>query len=103
MGVRGYIPRRRFHSRFRTDVTITAVVEQNQKKSLIAKNLSVRGVGVVGNYSFKVGDAVTIIVQKPFFQECVEKKAKVIWCSKLEQNMWQAGLDFGLDNVIEFN
>ena len=103
MGIRGYIPRRRVHDRFKVGTIITAVIGQNKKKSLIAKDLSVRGVGVIGNYSFKVGDAVTVIIQKPFSQKCVQKKAKVVWCSELEQNMWEAGLDFGVDNVMEFN
>jgi hypothetical protein len=34
--------------------------------------------------------------------EPVAKQAKVVWCKKIDNNLWQAGLDFGLDNKINF-
>ena len=99
----GWVPRRRYHDRLKIEGTVEAVVDQNQKKSFIAKDLSVRGIGLVGNYSFKIGQTIKVIVEKPFFQEAVQKDAKVVWCEELEKNIWRAGLDFGLDNVLEFN
>ena len=103
MQFRGYEPRRRYYDRLRAEVTVKAVVDQSKAKSFIAKDLSARGIGLVGNYAFKRGQTITLIVEKPFFQKSVRKDAKVVWCDELGENIWRAGLDFGLGNTLELN
>jgi len=78
------------------------VTRDGREKRVILRDLSSRGVGIAGNYSLDVGEEVAVTIQaRFFFDQPIYRQAKVIWCQKIDDNFWQAGLDFGLDNKID--
>ena len=36
------------------------------------------------------------------FSSPIRRQAKVVWCTKIQDNLWQAGLDFGIGNRVYF-
>jgi hypothetical protein len=69
----------------------------------IIKDLSARGAGVVTDYPLDKGQEVELAIPECFFfSEAVNRKAKVVWCRQAGERFWQAGLDFGEDNKLNF-
>jgi len=94
---------RRSYERFEVDASATLILNKNLEIPSILTNLSAGGAGTVSNGSLQVNEKVKIIIRAPFFFENpVYKEARVAWCKRLDENLCQAGLDFGLDNGIEF-
>lgn len=92
---------KRDYQRFSLDGSATLIVNKNLKRPLILKDLSARGVGVIGSFPLNLNEKVEVIMNTSFFfDKPLYKKAKVSWCNKIDENLWQAGLDFGLDNKI---
>ncbi|MBU0693758.1 MAG: PilZ domain-containing protein [Candidatus Omnitrophica bacterium] len=92
---------RRSYKRFKVDTGGRLIVDKEIEKPLIVRDLSSRGVGVVANYPFEIDKKITIDMETPFFHDTVRREARVIWCKKIEEDLWRAGLDFGM-NKIEF-
>jgi len=38
-----------------------------------------------------------------FFSKGLRKEAKVAWCKKSGYDLWRIGLDFGIDNLVNFS
>lgn len=77
----------------------SAVISTEGKESepLILRDLSARGVGVIGNFPFKINQEVLIKFEIPYLlSRAICKQATVAWCCKINDNLWRAGLDFGL-------
>lgn len=92
---------RRSQKRYEIDASAILVINKNLEETFILKNFSARGAGVVSDYPLKTNDQVTIIFQFPFlFENPIRKEATVVWCKKLSEMLWESGLDFGLDNMI---
>lgn len=93
---------RRSYERFLMSIWAEiSVIKENLEKRVIIKDLSARGAGVVCSYPLSLNEKVVIMIKALFSDEPVNREAKVIWCKKIKENLWQAGLDFGLDNKIE--
>ena len=94
----GYLlpPHRRFYKRFNLDTSATLILPKNLRRPLILRDLSARGAGVVSNYSLNINEEIEITIAVSFFfNQPVYKKARVVWCNKVDEHLWQAGLDFG--------
>lgn len=96
-------PLRRAHHRFLVDGVATICAGKNAEKVLILKNLCPRGVSVVTNYPMTINEKITVVIDIPAFKEPIRKKAKIVWCNKINGNSWQIGLDFGLNNKLDFS
>lgn len=93
---------RRAHERFFLDSSASLITQKDTTKHLSLKDLSARGAGVVGDWPLSINERVAIIINASFFfDKPVSKQAKVVWCKKMDCELWQAGLDFGLDNLID--
>ncbi|MCX7927968.1 MAG: PilZ domain-containing protein [Candidatus Omnitrophica bacterium] len=69
----------------------------------IVADLSSRGAGIISTVPFDPGENITITINRCFlFSEPIRRKAKVVWSKHIEQNLWQTGVDFGVDNLIDF-
>jgi hypothetical protein len=66
------------------------------------KDLSSRGAGLFGNFGLSVSQELTIFINSVLLTGPLTRKGKVVWSLKLDKDLWQAGLDFGLDNKIDF-
>lgn len=91
---------RRSYERFILNDSASVVTKEGEEKSLLVKDLSARGIGVIGDSAFGINEKVTMVINVPFFfDRPISKQAKVVWCKKIDQNLWQAGLVFGLDKI----
>jgi len=97
------LPYRRVYQRFILNDSASLVTQEGTEKRLILNDLSATGAGVFGDCSLNINEKVTVIISAPFFfSKPICKQAKVVWCKKIDRNLWQGGLDFGLDNKINF-
>ena len=91
---------RRSYERFILNDSASVVTKEGKETSLLVKDLSARGIGVIGDSPFDINEKVTMVINAPFFfDRPISKQAKVVWCRKIDQNLWQAGFDFGLDEI----
>ena len=92
---------RRDYQRFMVNGSASLVIVNEVKIPLILKDLSSRGVSVVGDYPFQINQTVTVIIYAPLFIDTPTlKQARTVWCKKTDENLWEAGLDFGMDSLI---
>jgi len=92
---------RRNYERFLVNDSASLVTDSSIGRPLILGDLSARGAGVIGDYPFRINERVNVVIYTPFFLgRPAFKQAKAVWCKKIHRNLWQAGLDFGIDNLI---
>lgn len=92
---------RRNYERFLVNDSASLVTDNSSARPLIVGDLSARGAGVIGDYPFRVNEKVNVVIYTPFFLDRPAfKQAKAVWCKKIHRNLWQAGLDFGTDSLI---
>lgn len=97
------MPYRRSYERFILNDSVSLVTQEGIEKTLALKDLSARGAGILGDFPLDINQRVTLAMKSSFIlDKPVAKQAKVVWCKKIDNNLWQAGLDFGLDNKINF-
>jgi len=95
-------PQRRSYKRFKLDTSATIAINGNQQKSLLLRDLSSRGAGVMSDYAFALDEEIRLTIEIPYlFTKTIIRQARTVWCNKVADNLWRAGLDFGLDNQIE--
>lgn len=93
---------RRSYERYKLDDSAILILNKKLEKSSILRDLSARGVGFVCDFPLRNNDKIEIIIKSSLFESSMRKEANVIWCSKIEDNLYRVGLDFGLDNKIDF-
>ena len=72
--------------------------------STILTDVSSGGAGLVANVPFDAMEKVEIQINPSIlFKDVLRKSAKVAWCKKLSSDLWHVGLDFGVDNLINFS
>jgi hypothetical protein len=65
-------------------------------------DLSSRGAGLFGDFGLLVNQELTIFMNSVLLPGPLTRRGKVVWSLKLDKDLWQSGLDFGLDNKIDF-
>lgn len=93
---------RRAYERYKLDDSAILILNKKLEKSSILRDLSVRGVGFVCDFPIKNNEKIEIIIKSSLFRSSMRKEANVVWCNKIGDNLYRAGLDFGLDNKIDF-
>ena len=93
---------RRNYPRFETNVSAKITLDTDpREKTVMLENASELGVRIIGYEPLKASDYVKIHFQIPYFcSHIVQKKAKVIWSKPIAGKIWEAGLDFGMDNLV---
>jgi c-di-GMP-binding flagellar brake protein YcgR len=72
--------------------------------STILTDLSAGGAGLVVNFPFDAMEKVEIQIKPSIlFKDVLRKSARVAWCKKLSSDLWNVGLDFGADNLLNFS
>ena len=90
--------------RFPTESSAEISTEKARGISMILTNVSAGGAGLVTNIPLDAMEKVEILIKSCLlFKDSLKKKAKVAWCKKLNYNLWQVGLDFSVDNLINFS
>lgn len=85
---------RRYFIRYLIESSGILILNNNLRQTVIVNDLCPKGAGVYCNRSLDTGQEIEIIISY-FFDKLVQKKAKVAWCIKVNENLWRAGLDFG--------
>ncbi len=94
---------RREYPRFILNDSASLITKEGQEINLIVKDLCVRGAGVISNSALDIGRKEQVVINAPcLFERPLAKEVKVAWCRQIDKNLWQAGLDFGLANKINF-
>lgn len=92
---------RRQAGRFEVNGSGVLTTESGAREHFLIKDISAGGSGVFGHCPLTYHEKVSISFQIPaFFDQILEKEAKVAWSKKVGQDFWEAGLDFGLNNPI---
>lgn len=93
---------RRSFFRYVVETSATLISNTGLRKPVIVRNVCPRGACVFSNHPIEPAEHVEIeliyLLDKP-----INKKAKVIWAREIEKDFWQAGLDFGLDNLLDLS
>lgn len=92
---------RRIFTRYLIESSGILILNNSLNETVIVNDLCANGAGVYCNRSLEVGEEVEIIIIY-FFDKLVQKKAKVVWCIKIDENLWRAGLDFN-DELLELD
>ncbi len=92
---------RRVFTRYLIETSGILVLNDSSNQTVIVNDLCVKGAGIYCNRFLNIGEEIEIIIIY-FFDKLVQKKAKVTWCSKVDENLWRAGLDFG-DELLELD
>jgi hypothetical protein len=94
---------RREYNRFEINALAILITNKNVENTFLLKNISARGASVIGNFPLEVSNKLEIVIEIPFLcDEPIRKEAKIVWCKKISDKLWEGGLDFGLDNKISF-
>lgn len=93
---------RRDYKRYILNDSIYLLTKEDRERHAILKDLSARGAGIIGDSPLEINEKVTAVISAPFFfDEPVRRRATIAWCKRIDKNLWQSGLDFGIDNKIE--
>lgn len=93
------VPNRRTFFRYIIEASANLIINKF-RNPVIVRDLCCRGASIFCNLPLEVSKVIEIEITS-FFDKPVYRKAKVIWIKEVDRNLWQAGLDFGLDNLIE--
>ena len=95
---------RRSQERFSVEVSAEVSTDKAKGISGILTDLSSGGAGLITNVPFDSLEEVELLIKPCYlFREDVKRKARVAWCQKSGYNLWKAGLNFGIDNLINFS
>ena len=95
---------RRAYLRFPVESSAEISTLKARGISTILTDVSAGGAGLVTNIPFDAMEKVEILIKSSIlFKEVLKKKARVAWCEKVGFDLWQMGLDFGVDNLIKFS
>ena len=95
---------RRAYVRFPAEVS--AQINTGKAKGIVTilTDLSAGGAGFISHVPFETSEKVDILIKPCYlFKEDVIKTARVAWCRKSGYDLWQTGLDFGMDNLMMFS
>jgi len=69
--------------------------------TVLMENISARGAAILGYQPFNVNETLTILFNLAFMSDRkIHKQARVAWCVQIKEDVWETGLDFGLDNLL---
>lgn len=93
---------RREFTRFEVNGQASLFDDTKQNQVCILKDISSRGAGIIGYKQLDISSYVTIKFTIPFLSEgFIQRKARAVWSRKVDENLWESGLDFGFANMLE--
>jgi hypothetical protein len=71
--------------------------------SLVA-DISSRGASIVTTVPFEKNELLEVALDPcSLYPSRILRHARVVWCTRVQADLWQAGLDFGMGNLIRFS
>ena len=93
----------RYYERFFVEGQGEVTLANNSRQPLIVENISARGAGVVSNIPLLISDTVNVFINSTAKNPPFNRPAKVIWTKRLDDNLWESGIDFGEDHKINLS
>jgi hypothetical protein len=94
---------RRAYARYPLESGAVISTDKARGIATILTDVSAGGAGLVSNVPFDAMEKVEILIKASIlFKNPFNKNARVAWSKKLGADLWQVGLDFGVDNLINF-
>lgn len=91
---------RRDYNRFVINKDAVIITKEGERKKVILQDLSASGAAVTADRPFEKQEKVRINIDVPaFFDKPIDAEARVVWSKKLENNLWQVGLNFGMNKI----
>jgi hypothetical protein len=97
------MPFRRSYARISVNHWTRLSRDEFPEEKILLDDLSARGAGIITDFALTLESKVKIEIPKPFIDYPKLKDAKIIWCRQIKENLYRTGLDFGLDNLLEFS
>jgi hypothetical protein len=95
---------RRAHERFPLGSQAEIATSRSANITSIVSDLSSRGAGIISTVPFDLGERVSLTLKPCFlFRQPIARRAIIVWCHKLDRDLWQAGVDFGSDNLVDLS
>ena len=94
---------RRSYDRYDMDPSSKVCLNTPLNEEMMLKNLSARGAGAVGSRYLQAQESLDLVITSSLLKEPLRTRAKVAWCRQIENNLYQTGFDFGLDNTIDLS
>lgn len=93
---------RRGQNRFKVGALATLITENNLEKPAIIRNLCTRGAGLEVSFSISLSKPVTVVLIISILEQIIKTNAQVVWCTKVDEDCWHIGLDFGQTHLLKF-
>jgi len=100
-GGNGLAEYRRVYNRIPIEAQASLQSVQGTSMPGILKNVSIGGAGVVSSSPLEVDTQVEVALQLPaWFRDPVQSRARVVWCKKATENLWDMGLEWATKILI---
>ncbi|MCX5715011.1 MAG: PilZ domain-containing protein [Candidatus Omnitrophica bacterium] len=94
---------RRQYKRYEVDGQADLLVDNVLERPSILKDLSVRGAGIISDCPLSPGSEIGILMCAPLlFKGQLQRRARVVWCNEIGNDLWRVGLDLDQENIISF-
>jgi hypothetical protein len=94
---------RRRHNRYLVDAPATLLLGDTGERPSRVIDLSPGGAGVYADYPLAIDDKFNITIPPSYcFDDPFKGQARVVWCNKIHENLWRAGLAFAVENTPSF-
>lgn len=90
---------RRSYTRYLIECAATLIIGNGSRVPIMLRDLCARGAGIFSNHPVRANDKVEIVIDS-VFERPVYRKANVVWSKEVDIGLWRAGLDFGVDNLV---
>jgi hypothetical protein len=89
---------RRQVTRFNVEGEATLVFNREESKTYAIKDLSLNGVGLIGNHPLDLSNSLDVVIASPFLRNSYFQKVRLAWQKKLGENLWEGGLVLTANN-----
>lgn len=95
-------PRRRIYLRFAVQASARVKEPYKKQQPAVVEDLSVRGACIAVTRPLAVEKKVTLDIIAPYWKNILQRTATVVWIKEAGKGWWHCGLDFGIDNLVQF-
>ena len=94
---------RRSYARFQVENASGILNDGQSERVFLIKDISALGMGLVTDNPLEHFKVMRFEIKPNFFLRTgASRQGKVVWCNKIKDGLWEAGVDFGVGNELEF-
>ena len=92
---------RRAYDRVKMD-ELAVLITDGRQETVGLRNISPKGIGIEANCPLREQERYKISFRSALFRDSVVKEARLAWCKESQNKIWQAGLELGPTDIMEF-